>query len=405
VLRQTSLVRTIAFWVVAVALAIVAARSAASQVFRLPGISAWSVFSANDGDAVSRRFDQLFVARNGAVPDPARWFRDAVRVLRRNPLQPDVVRVAALASAGTGADLATVRTRMHLSERVSARDLAAQLWLLEDAVGQGKVPEVLQHYDRAMSVYPRSQAQLYPVLSGAIADRDIRVALAPYIRANRPWAYDFVGYAVDKAQDPAEVADLLLLSGGSRTVPKDRPLETMMLGKLVSDARVDVAVRYAQSMVPADKARTVMTDFRLSEATTDPDLRPFTWSTTEDLSIRSTFDRSEGLAVVAGGGIGGVAADRVMVLPPGKWRMTQKVSLPRLSPMMIATWTAACLTPEGPRVVWTQAIPQEPGDHLYQSVLDIPEHCRATRFRLTAQGADVQEDSTITIRSIALARM
>lgn len=397
--------RTIVFWVVAITLAVVAARSAASQIFRLPGISEWSVFSANDGDALTRRFDELLLARNGDLPEPSRWFRDATRVLRHNPLEADVVRVAALASAGMGAGLQTVRARMHLSERVSGRDLATQLWLLEDAVVQGKVPEVLQHYDRALSVHPRSQTQLYPVLAGAISDRNIRLALAPYIRANRPWTYDYIGFAVDKAENPADVADLLLLSGGSSAVPRNRPLETMMLGKLVADARVDVAVRYVRSMVPADKARAVMTDFRMSEPTMDLDLRPFTWSTIEDLSIRSTFDRSEGLTAVAGGGIGGVAADRVMVLQPGKWRFAQKVLLPRLSPMMDATWTAACLTPDGPRTIWTQVVPQQPGEHNYHSLLDIPAGCRATRFRLTVQGADVQEDSTITIRSISLAKV
>lgn len=402
--QRMTLARAVVFWVVAIALAVVAARSAGSQISSVPRTGGWSVFSANAGDTLARRFDEVFITRNGNLPDPDRWFRNAVRVLRHNPLEADVVRVAALASVGMGADLQTVRVRMHLSERVSGRDLATQMWLLEDAVMQGKVPEVLQHYDRALSVHPRSQAQLYPVLAGAISDRNIRLALAPYIRANRPWAYDYAGYAVDKAEDSADVADLLMLSGGSRAVPKNRPLETMMLVKLVTDARIDVAVRYARSMVPAGKGQAVMTDFRLSEPTMDPDLRPFTWSTTEDLSIRSTFDRSEGLTAVAGGGIGGVAADRVMVLQPGRWRFAQKVSLPRLSPMMDATWTAACLTPEGPRTVWTQAIPQHPGDQSYQSMLYIPPGCLATRFRLTVRGADVQEDSTISIRSVALTK-
>ena len=397
-------VRSTVIWAVAVVTALIAAWNAASQVLRPTTVSSLGVFAANDGDALARRFNDVFLRSNGNLPGSGRWLSEAKRVLARNPLEADVVRVAALSSIGTGASLRTVRAQMKLSERVSGRDLPTQLWLLEDAVSRGNVGEVLQHYDRALSVHPGTYVQLYPVLAGAIADRNIRLALAPYIRAGRPWTYDYIGYAVDKATETADVADLMMLSGGSRAISKNRPLETMMLNKLVAKGRFDVASRYARGMVTPGKAQAAMNDFRLAGATMDSDLRPFTWSMTEDLSIRVTFDPREGLTAVAGSGIGGVAADRVMMLRPGRWRFMQKVDLPRLSPMMDATWSATCLTRDAAQPVWSQAIPQQPGEHGYQSMLDIPAGCQATRFRLTVRGADVQEDSTITIRSIDLIR-
>lgn len=392
-------------WAAAGGVAIVAAGNAASQVSRPAMVSALAVFSANDGDALARRFTVAFFRAKGKISDPRDWLNATKRVLARNPLEADVVRVAALASFAAGEDLRTTRSLMMMSERVSARDLQTQLWLLQDAVSRDNVGETLQHYDRALSVHPKTKALLYPVLSRAISDGNIRVALAPYIRAGRPWAYEYVGYAIDNAAETADVADLMTRAGGSRAVPKNRPLETMMLNTLVVNGRFDAARRYAWGMMRPSEASAVLSDFRFSAATMDSDLRPFTWSTTEDLSIRVTFTPAEGLDVTAGSGISAVAADRVMMLPPGKWRFAQKVDLPTLSPMMEATWSAICMARDGYRSIWTQSIPQQPGQQSYQAVLDIPRECQATRFRLTVRGADTQEDSMITIHNVDLTRV
>lgn len=397
-------VRAVTFWVIAAVIALIAARSAASQVVRGTSISSFAVFGARDGDGLTRRFNREYIRTGGRIPDPARWRNEATRVLARNPLEADAVRIAALSKLASGADIAAVQSLMTLGERVSARDLPTQLWLLENAVIRDDVPGTLQHYDRALSVHPKIRPQLYALLAGALDDAGIRRALAPYVRNDRPWAYEYVGYAVDKTPNTAYVADLLRLSGGSRSVPSQRPLETMMLNKLVAKGQIDVAWGYAQRMASSDVSRSALRDFALSPATMDAELRPFTWSIVEDLTIRTSFNPEDGLNVAAGSGIKAVAADRVMTLRPGRWRFAQRVDLPRLSPMADAAWSATCLTQGASREIWRQTVPQQPGTQTHSATIVIPTDCRATRFRLTVRGAEAQEDSMITIRDIGLVR-
>lgn len=385
-------------------LAAIAWRAAASQVFPSSAYDHLTPFSTNDGEALSNKFESELVAK-GSIPDPGRWVSAARQVLFRNPLEADVVRVAAMSMLATDRQVDQARSRMRLAERVSARDLETQLWLLEDAASHDDVAGTLSHYDRALSVFPRTSDLLFPILTAALDDPQIRAELVPYIRHNRPWAYMFVGTAVDQAKNTEDVADLLARTGGSRSVPGNRPLETMMLKKLVSNGQIVVAKHYADGMAVTPEMREGLRAFGFSQATSAADLRPFTWSFVEDLSIQTQFERAEGLRVATSSGISGVAADRVMVLVPGKWRFTQKIELPSFSPIANATWLVTCLTREGPREIFKQRLPQESGRRNISVTFDVDQSCLATRFRLTVFGQDDQEDSTLTIRSVELHKL
>jgi len=394
----------IAFWAIASTAALVTGKSAASQVFHGATYDHLAIFSANDGKVLTKQFDQAVISQT-KTKDLASWRDAALHVAERNPLEAGAVRIIALTSVAMDGKLDVARARMRLSEAISARDLPTQFWLLEDAVTRGDVAEVLRHYDRALSAHPDSKKLLFPVLTTAISDPLIRTELVPYIRLNRPWSYEFIGSAIDKAENTADVADLLIKTGGSRAVSTNRPLETMMLAKLVSQNQIDIAQRYAQWMAPSGEARESLGAFGFSAVTMSRDLRPFTWSIVEDLIVDTRLDEENGLVVAAGSGTGGVAADRVMVLGHGKWRFAQHIEMPRLSPMAFAFWTISCLADNGARQILKDDIAQQPGNQRRSAVIDIPNDCRATRFRLTVRGSEAQEDSTITIRSVSLVRM
>ena len=119
-------------------LAAIAWRAAASQVFPSSAYDHLTPFSTNDGEALSNKFESELVAK-GSIPDPGRWVSAARQVLFRNPLEADVVRVAAMSMLATDRQVDQARSRMRLAERVSARDLETQLWLLEDAASHDDV--------------------------------------------------------------------------------------------------------------------------------------------------------------------------------------------------------------------------------------------------------------------------
>ena len=64
------------------------------------------------------------------------------------------------------------------AERVSRRDLANELLLIEATARHDDVATTLTHFDRALLVYPDANQQLFPVLSRALSDPQIRAALA-----------------------------------------------------------------------------------------------------------------------------------------------------------------------------------------------------------------------------------
>lgn len=400
---ELTTVRTGLYWAAACAVALISGMSALSQVSRNSAPSEYSVFSGRSGDTLARQLGAELVRAKGQIVAPQRWLQKSQTVLRHNPLEAKTIRVAAFAKAATGSDVMRVRALMNLAESVSARDLSTQLWLIEDAVSQGDVEGALAHYDRALSVHPKAYTQLFPVLASAIREPQVRKALVPFIGRNRPWAYQYLGFSIDRAENPEHVAELLAESGGSRAVPSNRPLERVLMSKLVEKGRVESAWHYAQSMTP--RHNSALERFGFSKDTLDADFRPFTWSITEDLSIDTKFDSAEGLAVKAGSSVKAVAADRVMRLTSGQWNLAYKVEMPRLSPMLAAKWVVTCLSDGSPRELLNKALPPEPGVHSDEVNISIPEGCAGTRFRLTVLGADAQEDSSMILGNVNLVRL
>lgn len=395
-LRQPYL-RTVTILLAGMVMTYLAASQAFVTVFNKRAPQLVERLAPNDPTVTGLRFDEMLLKDPAAKVD-AEWQAKARRILRETPLSPGAIRIIALANA----DATQRRSLMGLAERVSKRDLLTQLWLIEDAVQRDHLGDALAHYDRALSVFPASRNMLFPILAAALNLSDIRRTLAPYIRANRPWAYDFVGYAIDHATSPAHVADLLQRSGGSRAVPGQRPVETAMLARLIVKGEIPIADRYARMMAGANSA--ILDRFPIGEQTLDPSLRPFTWSLVDDLRLDVNFDPEQGLVIVVPPNVHGLVANRIMVLPAGRWVLTQTVELPSLSPMASGTWKATCVGRGVSRPILTQGISLRSGRSTYRAGFEVPKTCAAVKFELTAQGSDAQIEARMVVIKMSLSR-
>ena len=100
----------------------------------------------------------------------------AERSLRTQALGASAVRIL-----GYGAEVdrhpARAEALIKLSQRVSRRDLGAQLWLIERAVGTGDVPEALRHYDIALRTTDKTAQLLYPILTSALDEQAVMLPL------------------------------------------------------------------------------------------------------------------------------------------------------------------------------------------------------------------------------------
>jgi hypothetical protein len=387
--------RNLAISVAGVIVAVLAARQAFVAAFAARSPQTVLAVMPSNPKAVVGIFDRELMSGGGEA-GARKWAAGARDSLRATALTSGAIRILSLASASPEHQ----RSLMALAERVSRRDLFVQLWLIEDAVGRDDIAGAVMHYDRAMSVVPASRDRLFAILARALDEPEIRRELAAYVRQDRPWAYDFVGYAIDNAPAPDLVADLLARSGGSRKVPRHQPLETALLMKLVSHGDAVLAHRYASQM---GKGRNTAIDrFELGDRTMDPVMRPFTWSISDDAQLTTRLDEQGNLTVVVPSGAQGSAANRVMVLKSGRWTITQAVDLPSLSPMAAGVWTAVCVGGKVSEPIWSQSLPLRPGRQNYRSSFDVPANCPAVRFNLSVRGDDSQVEAQMAVGSLAL---
>ncbi len=374
---------------------------------RAPGLAL--DLSPHNATALVSQFDRS-LAEGG---DRSRQLLESTELpksaLRDAPLSPGAIRMLALAmelrskgaSAGTGSNSAGAL--MNLSERLSRRDLAVQLWLIEEAVLHDDLSGALLHYDRALSVHPDVSVQLFPVMTGALDTVQVASALAPYVRTWRPWVPGFLEYAVNQSADPVNILRLLRLSNTQAVAAKLRPYETLLLAQLVVKGQYEEANKLAIAM--AGRKGKYLSAFGFSGESTDPELRPFSWTLGDEGGIGVRLTEKSALEVSVSPSTRGIAASRVLVAQPGRYLFSQALEFPESGDGVGANWVASCLSPKGNMRIWLQDIPNTPGVSTYRSQFDVPNDCSALIVELSLNGVDSQFGTTFKILSVDLRRV
>jgi hypothetical protein len=393
----------ILYWVLAAVIVLLAMRNAliSGLSMRAPDIA--MTLSPYNATAVVARFDRSLVANDADQRRILTDVKSPTRSLTNAPLDPGAFRVLALAKSELGKNPDEVRRLMQASERLSRRDLAVQLWLIEDAVARNDPNAALVHYDRALSVHPDVSVLLFPVMAGALDAEQIIGALAPYLRAWRPWIPAFMEFAVNNAAEPRDVLLLLRRSAIRPTDPKIRPYERLLLAQLVVKGRYKEAHALAVAMAGTDARRLSQFDF--SGVSADPDLQPFSWTLGMEGGIDARPTADSGLEISVSQSTKGVAASRVVYIQPGRHIFTWAVDIPNAPSGIGGSWAASCLSPKGNFGVWNQDIPDQAGTRRYRSQIDVPDNCPALIMELAFNSVDSQFGATIKVRSVDLRRI
>ena len=316
--------------------------------------------------------------------------------LRRNPLVPELVRTLGVDPGLRGKDT-DARALITLASSISRREVFSQLWLIEDAVHRNKIDEALVHYDVALSVSEPIQPLLVKVLTGALSERDIRNAVAPYLAAKRPWRGTFLSFAVANGK-PREVAETLVVA---RVVddPALRSLQTDLLSWFVARDDVAGAQQHALRMPGGNAARFATMGF--TPETVDPVFQPLTWLLTNNSEIEAALDSDNRLQILASPSQQGAAAMRVMHLPAGRYDITQRVTFTGAQPAY-AQWEAHCTGARADKF-WDQSIPVRSGTATQRFSLAVPARCNGVRLILNIGAVEGQEGSSMTIDDLKVA--
>lgn len=213
---------------------------------------------------------------------------------------------------------------MAAAERLTRRDLRANIWQVENSVARGDVAGALRHFDFALRTSESAPDLMYPTLNAAIGDRRLAGPIARLLATRPPWAIPFLGQLGSAAPDLAGAAEFYLMV-------KRLGLDPPAIGWTAVVDRLTTAGDVA-------RARNVHTVLRASDPAAlinDPNFRGVADSP-------SVFDWlpsvDEGLQVQIGGGVpqlsfnapagfNGNIARQMLVLAPGRYRLRNTAML------------------------------------------------------------------------------
>lgn len=328
--------------------------------------------------------------------------READR-LARLALRQDPTAVAAASALGLNTqirgDVAGARRLFAYAERLSRRDLAMNVWAIEDAVGRGDVAGALRHYDLALRTSREAPALLFPILSSAIADGPVRHALVGTMSGRPIWAAQFVTYAADEGPAPEATVRFFADLRRARLPVADDAGATVMF-KLMDRKRPEEAwAYYALTHPGADRRRLRDPDF----AAYRPNASPFDWYVTNTAGLTVSIERDDhgGLAdIVAAPSIGGVALRQVLLLPPGTYRLEGRARGVDQPAVSRPYWALACS--DGRELGRVEVLPSGQTGGGFSGPLNVPANCPVQALAFVIRSTDVMTGVTGQIDRIQI---
>lgn len=355
--------------------------------------------------ALSRKADELFAEKQ----DPATLKKVeamAKESLRGGALNPVAIRLLGYVADVRG-DRKKARELMLLSQKVSRRDFGTQLWLIEDAVARNDKKQALYHYDIALRTTPSSFSILLPTLTGALNDPEVRVALAPYLKTAPEWVPAFLGEAINTAENPANVADVLVKAGSLPDRDDYRALSNSLLSQLAAKSKFTAFRQYYLSL-PGSKDGSLQTA-GLTKATVNLRYPAAGWQLVENPVIGGSFSQADKqdrhtLTAFAGSGERGELMRKYLFLRPGTYRLVAQYAAQDGAPDAEIRWELQCLSAAGNKSMWFTGTPVRKGKSSDTKDFVLDASCPNQMLMLQVAGGSSQLGAEFTLQSVDIIR-
>ncbi len=338
---------------------------------------------APNNGRIAARLSEILSGPQATPQDRARAVQVAHIALKNDPTAVEAVATLGL-DALIRADGEEAKRLFTYSQVLSRRDLRTQLWAIEDAVARGDIPGALKHYDIALRTKATAPDLLFPVLSGAIGDPQVRTRLVDTLKTEPLWGDSFVYYAAANGSDPSSTAaffegllraDYLVPAGASNS----------LINAILGDEKFKEAWNYyAAVRSGADRRRSRDPDFK---ATLERPL-PFDW----------TVDNSPGISTVLqphpdGGffdfavspSVSGRLLHQLQMLPAGEYILEGHSVGIEQSPGSRPYWTLSC---RGGRELGRLELPNSSeGAGRFTDRFTVPENCPVQLLELVARSS------------------
>ena len=304
--------------------------------------------------------------------------------LARGVADPAAIEFRAL-EAGTDRDIRREAALFHLSDAISRRSLATRLWLIQDAVQRGDAGSALADFDIALRTSTDAPAVLFPILAGATGDPTLSAPLARLFDKPSDWRAAFFHYALTEVQVDGGLVHVMPLMRDKAWLVASGAADELV-GNLVADERFADARRiydlFSRDREPGQLVR--------DGAFADPHAAfPFGWQFTQKGEIgaeRSLVRGRPTLTYQALSGGDGVVASQLLMLSPGRYRLSVRAASTATDRDAPPYWTTTCAGREGRQVALLDA----PVDANRATATDfvVPADCPAQWLVLALRGSD-----------------
>lgn len=343
------------------------------------------------------------LAAQAATPGPdGRPAPDALDLARR-AFRRDPTEQRALRSIGFVAELngnqAVARRMIERATRISARDLEAQLWLIEDAVRRDDVQGALTHHDIALRVSKRAPPLLFPVLIAATEDRALLAPLVRVLSRKPAWGNFFLLNAAGGASRPDHVAWVVerLIE---RRIPVSGEAVSTLIARLADSGRYTAAWRlYAASRPRRSGGPLRDPTFVLSAG----EGTPFDWRFIQDGALAGPDSDGERsfLGFSAPVGVGGVVASQTTIVPAGRYRLSTEVLASTAPNGAAPAWQVKCAD-DNQQLARLPILQVEDGERSLGADFIVPERCEAIVVELVVEAVDTPGGQEGRIASVGL---
>lgn len=307
----------------AITVAILAARDAASFVFQhISPIAALQFDSDNPIALIRREQNEL---ASGLASEKRRDERLAIiqRSVESFPLNAAAFRLFSLLALSADKQ-DSFGSQIAFADRLSRRDVGTQFFLIEEAVRNNDIDRALRHYDSALRVNEESRSVLFPVLAEALGQPAVRRKLSSYMSEPAPWFDGFLRHAIKTSNAPQNITLLGRENGGFPQTESFHARQVELVSRLAATGHYRLAIE--QYLALSDSDDSALGTIGFTESTTTEENTPIAWDLVATDDHLPLFVREKGgeIAVkseVEGGYVGPLAG-RLMALRAERYNLT-----------------------------------------------------------------------------------
>lgn len=379
-------------------------------LFLVTGVIAWFAFAAAVGEVLLRP-SPMVAERVGIANDEQAALRETllrvaseeyegsdprIHEAGRNAYMAQPLNPQALVAMSTQQLQAEENQRAtvlaELGQQFTRRNLGIQLILFQTSVISNDVDAALDHLDVGLRTTGSTQNALFELMTRALAAPEFKNGLVPIIERGHEWTTPFLIYAVDRGGAAVQIADMYL-----QLEPDARQrLSEKMSGRLATRLAALEEYGLARQVIRSlpDVSDSTLSNLALTNATIDTKLGIFGWTpgTTEGIAVQFTRNESGGsptLLTETRTGANGLAASRLVMLPPGNYAFSARVRDVGNGADVQPEWRIRCINEDTLSDTWTSddgpqfRIPANCPMQLVQLVLSNPGETNYAQIEFT----------------------